>query len=56
MAVVFGKDIRAAADVARRVRSGTVHVNGGFASVYDSADGRKHGGLGGERRADGIGV
>ena len=53
---IYGKDIRAAADVARRIRSGTVNVNGGFASAYASSGGHKHSGLGRERGVEGIRV
>ncbi len=53
---VYGKDRRAALNVATRIRSGTVNLNGGFASAYASSGGHKHSGLGRERGVEGIRV
>ena len=53
---VYGKDVRAALDVARRIRSGTVNVNGGMASAFASTGGHKQSGLGRERGVEGIRV
>ena len=38
------------------IRSGTVNLNGGFASAYASSGGHKHSGLGRERGVEGIRV
>lgn len=51
---VYGKDIRAAAGVAMRIRSGTVNINGSAASAYSSSGGHKHSGIGRERGIEGI--
>ena len=51
---VFGKDMRAAMDVAKRLRTGTVNVNGGMISAYASSGGRGISGYGRERGVEGI--
>ena len=38
---VHGKDARAALDVAKRLRTGTVNINSFFASAYVSSGGHK---------------
>lgn len=53
---IHSKDRRAALDVALRIRSGTVNLNGAFASAYASSGGHKHSGLGRERGVEGIRV
>ncbi len=51
---VFGKDARAALDVARRLKTGTVNVNSFFGSAYASSGGHKMSGIGRERGVEGI--
>ncbi len=51
---VYGKDARAALDVAKRIRTGTVNVNAFFASAYSSSGGVKMSGIGRERGVEGI--
>jgi aldehyde dehydrogenase (NAD+) len=52
---VYGKDVRAALEVAKRIRSGTVNVNiGGMASGYGSSGGHGQSGLGRERGEEGL--
>jgi len=51
---VFGKDMKAALDVAARLRTGTVNVNGGMISAYASSGGRGLSGYGRERGVEGI--
>lgn len=51
---VFGKDARAALDVARRIRTGTINVNAFFASANASSGGVKMSGIGRERGVEGI--
>jgi aldehyde dehydrogenase (NAD+) len=51
---VHGKDARAALDVARRLRTGTVNVNAFFASANSSSGGHKMSGIGRERGVEGI--
>ena len=51
---VHGKDARAALDVARRIRSGTVNVNAFMGSAYASSGGHKMSGVGRERGVEGI--
>lgn len=51
---VFGKDAKAALDVARRLRTGTVNVNAFFASANSSSGGVKMSGIGRERGVEGI--
>jgi aldehyde dehydrogenase (NAD+) len=51
---VFGKDMKAAMDVALRLRTGTVNINGGMISAYASSGGRKLSGFGRERGVEGI--
>ncbi|HKY89859.1 MAG TPA: aldehyde dehydrogenase family protein [Nevskiaceae bacterium] len=51
---VHGQDRKAALDVALRIRSGTVNVNGALASTYNSAGGQRMSGVGRERGVDGL--
>ena len=51
---VFGKDTRRALEVATRLRTGTVNVNGAFASAFASSGGHKHSGVGRERGVEGF--
>lgn len=51
---VFGEDRRRAMDVATRIRSGTVNVNGGVFSAYASSGGQRLSGIGRERGIEGI--
>jgi aldehyde dehydrogenase (NAD+) len=51
---VYGKDARAALDVAKRIRTGTVNVNAFFASANSSSGGVKMSGIGRERGVEGI--
>lgn len=51
---VHGEDTRAALDVAKRIRSGTVNVNSFFASAHSSSGGHKMSGVGRERGVEGI--
>ena len=51
---VHGKDARAALDVAKRLRTGTVNVNAFFASANASSGGHKMSGIGRERGVEGI--
>jgi len=51
---VFGKDARAALDVAKRIRTGTMNVNAFFASASASSGGHKMSGIGRERGVEGI--
>ena len=51
---VFGKDARAALDVAKRIRTGTINVNAFFASASASSGGHKMSGIGRERGVEGI--
>ena len=51
---VFGKDARAALDVAKRIRTGTINVNAFFASANASSGGHKMSGIGRERGVEGI--
>jgi len=51
---VFGKDARAALDVAKRIRTGTINVNAFFASANSSSGGVKMSGIGRERGVEGI--
>jgi aldehyde dehydrogenase (NAD+) len=51
---VIGKNRRQALDVATRLRTGTVNVNGGVLSAYVSSGGWGLSGLGRERGLDGI--
>ena len=51
---VYGQDARAALDVAKRIRTGTVNVNAFFASAYSSSGGVKMSGIGRERGVEGI--
>ena len=51
---VFGKDARAALDVAKRIRTGTINVNAFFASASSSSGGVKMSGIGRERGVEGI--
>lgn len=51
---VFGKDVRAAVDVACRLRTGTVNVNGSALSAYASGGGQRLSGVGRERGIEGL--
>jgi aldehyde dehydrogenase (NAD+) len=53
---VYGKDIRQAVDVASRIHTGTVNVNGGMASAWASSGGWKLSGVGRERGVEGLRV
>ncbi len=54
-AQVYGADVAAATDVARKIRSGAVNVNsGGMFSAYAPSGGFKQSGLGRERGAAGV--
>lgn len=51
---VFGKDVQAAVDVACRLRTGTVNVNGSALSAFASGGGRRLSGVGRERGIEGL--
>ena len=51
---VHGADRRAALDVALRIRSGTVNVNGALMSSHVSSGGQRMSGMGRERGAEGL--
>ena len=51
---VYGKDARAALDVAKRIRTGSINVNAFFASANSSSGGVKMSGIGRERGVEGI--
>ena len=51
---VFGKDVRAAVEVACRLRTGTVNVNGAALSAFASGGGRGLSGVGRERGIEGL--
>lgn len=51
---VHGKDAEQALDVALRIHSGTVNVNGGMASAYASSGGQRSSGIGRERGIEGL--
>ena len=51
---VFGKDARAALEVAKRIRTGSINVNAFFASASASSGGVKMSGIGRERGVEGI--
>ena len=53
-AQVYGKDVAAATEVARRLRTGAVNVNTSVFSAYAPGGGYKQSGLGRERGTDGI--
>jgi aldehyde dehydrogenase (NAD+) len=53
-AQVYGHDVAAATQVARRLRAGAVNVNTSLFSAYAPSGGYKESGLGRERGADGI--
>ncbi|HKX79395.1 MAG TPA: aldehyde dehydrogenase family protein [Novosphingobium sp.] len=53
---IYGKDMREATAVARRIKSGTVNVNGQINSTRVSSGGHKQSGLGRERGIEGIRV
>ncbi len=53
-AQVYGADVQAATDVARRLRAGAVNVNTSLFSAYVPSGGYKQSGLGRERGPDGI--
>ena len=51
---VFGADKAAALAVAKRLKTGTVNVNGGLSSAYASSGGHRMSGIGRERGEEGI--
>jgi len=51
---VFGKDRKAALDLALRIKSGTVNVNTGLMSAYVSSGGQRASGIGRERGVEGL--
>ncbi|WP_138921328.1 aldehyde dehydrogenase family protein [Novosphingobium pentaromativorans] len=51
---VFGADKKAALAVAKRLKTGTVNVNGGLNSAYASSGGHRMSGVGRERGPDGL--
>lgn len=51
---VYGKDLPAAVAVAQRMRTGTVHVNGGILSAFASSGGWHSSGVGRERGVEGL--
>lgn len=51
---VHGKDARAALEVAKRIRTGTIQVNAFMANAFASSGGHKESGLGRERGVEGI--
>ncbi len=53
---IFGKDVRAAIEVASKLRTGTVNVNGGLSSAYASSGGWGSSGINRERGPEGIRV
>jgi aldehyde dehydrogenase (NAD+) len=53
-AQVYGQDVAAATQVARRLRTGAVNVNTAMFSAYAPSGGYKQSGLGRERGPDGI--
>ncbi len=53
-AQVYGADVHAATEVARRLRAGAVNVNTSLFSAYAPSGGYKQSGLGRERGPDGI--
>jgi aldehyde dehydrogenase (NAD+) len=54
--VVYGKDLKQAIAVASRIRTGTINVNGLFASAYASSGGQRMSGIGRERGVEGLRV
>jgi aldehyde dehydrogenase (NAD+) len=53
---IFGKDTKQALDVATRIRTGTVNINGGVANAFASSGGWGLSGLGRERGVEGLRV
>lgn len=51
---VHGQDRKAALDVALRIKSGTVNINGGAASAFASSGGQRMSGIGRERGIEGL--
>lgn len=51
---VHGQDRKAALEVALRIRSGSVNVNGGLASTWNSSGGQRMSGIGRERGIEGL--
>lgn len=51
---VYGKDARAALEVAKRLKTGTVNINTFLGSAYASSGGHKMSGIGRERGIEGI--
>ena len=51
---VYTDDLKAGLALARRIRTGTVQVNRGFANAYTSVGGRKQSGVGRERGVEGL--
>lgn len=52
--LVYGKDVKQAIAVASRIRTGTINVNGLFASAYASSGGQRMSGIGRERGVEGL--
>ena len=53
---IFGRDTNAAVNVASRIRTGTVNINGGYATAFSSSGGFKMSGIGRERGVEGLRV
>ena len=51
---IFGKDTKKAIEVASKIRTGTVNINGGMASAYASSGGWGLSGVGRERGVEGL--
>ena len=51
---VFSNDTKKALDVALRIKSGTVNINGGVMSAYASSGGQRLSGIGRERGVEGL--
>ena len=51
---VFGQDKKVALDVATRIKSGTVNINGAMMSAYASSGGQRARGIGRERGVEGL--
>ena len=51
---VYGQDKRAALEVALRIKTGTVNVNGSIFSAYVSSGGQRSSGIGRERGVEGL--
>ncbi len=51
---VFGHPVKEAVHVAKKIRSGAVHVNGNFVGPYASSGGYKQSGLRRKRGVEGL--